>query len=114
MIESIKLFYDDECGFCTKSVVFIIKYFKLPETILIKGSSDHKIKKIMEEENSWVLIDSKMKTWLRFSVFQQLISMSPRFQWASSFFSLRMISIIGNWIYLIVAKNRGKFSIFIK
>ena len=86
------------------------------DQIFVKLIKKHKPKKIIDAGcgAGMPLIDSKMKTWLRFSVFQQLISMSPRFQWASSFFSLRMISIIGNWIYLIVAKNRGKFSIFIK
>ncbi len=110
MTETIKLFYDDDCSFCTKSVTFLIKYFKLSESILFKGSSDYLIKKYMEEVNSWVLIDNKGNKWIKFSVFQQLIKISPRFQWTYSFFSMRIVSYLGDWIYLIVSNNRGYMS----
>ena len=114
MIDSIKLFYDDQCGFCTRSVLFIIRFLNLSEKILFKGSSDNVIKKILEEENSWILIDSNGNKWMRFSVFQQLVKSSPRFQWASFLISIKAVSYIGNWTYLFIARNRGKFSDFVK
>ena len=114
MIDSMKLFYDDQCNFCARSVFFIIRFLKISENILFKGSSDNLIKKIMEEENSWILIDSNGNKWMRFSVFQQLVKISPRFLWASFFISIKAISYIGNGIYFIIARNRGKLSNFFK
>ncbi len=114
MIDSMKLFYDDQCSFCTRSVLFITRFLKISENILFKGSSDNLIKKTMEQENSWILIDSNGKKWIRFSVFQHLVKVSPRFQWASFFISIKAISYIGNGIYLIIARNRDKLSRFFK
>ena len=114
MIDSMKLFYDDQCRFCTRSVFFITRFLNISEKILFKGSSDNVIKNIMEEENSWILIDSKGNKWMRFSVFQQLVKVSPRFQWASFLISIKAISYLGNGIYFIIARNRGKLSNFFK
>ena len=110
MTNSLKLYYDDKCKLCKASVYFIIRNMKIPQDIIYSGSSDEKIAQIMDDENSWVLIDERGKVWTQFSVFQKLINNSPRFKWAYNIISIRVVSYIGNLIYFIIAKNRDKLS----
>ena len=110
MLEHLTLFYDDKCKFCKVSVYFIIRILQLPQEILCKGSSEEEILQIMDVKNSWILIDSKGKIWTKFSVFQKLIQNSLRFNWAYKFIMIKTVSTIGDLIYFVVARNRGKLS----
>ena len=58
----LKIYYDADCGFCKKVVHLIRTFLILPSTPLLKAQDDAPIYQVMEEQNSWVVVDWQGKS----------------------------------------------------
>ena len=111
--EELKIYYDGECGFCKKLVLFIRKFFLTPETQILPAQSDPEINADMISKNSWVVVDHTGKRFYKFDAMILACKESwilwP-FAWILKF---PLISKVGNLLYEIVASNRKIASRFI-
>jgi predicted DCC family thiol-disulfide oxidoreductase YuxK len=105
-------FYDGDCGFCRRTVRFMQTFLGVPHTSIAIGQSDPRIFEIMERESSWVVRDSRGKTYTEFAAILRFVEASPAGPllrpftwWWRKPRRLRM----GNRLYRFVADNRDKF-----
>lgn len=74
----LKLYYDPDCGFCRKFCLLLKEFLFLPSLEVQAGDKDPQVLRIIEEKKSWVLKTSS-QTFLRFSVFIELLKASGFF-----------------------------------
>lgn len=53
----LQIYYDRDCGFCLKTCLLFRTFLLLGDTPIRAAQSDPKIGRILEEQNSWVVID---------------------------------------------------------
>lgn len=112
---NLKIYYDGECGFCKKTVLIIRTFFLIPEIQILPAQIDPLINKIMQENNSWVVIDSKKEHHIKFEAFKIICSVSPLLRPLLPLLNLSSISTLGKILYDKVATNRmhgGKITAF--
>jgi len=102
----LQIFYDGECSFCKKLVDILKTFLFLNETPSKAAQSDPHIAKIMEEKNSWIVLDERKKKYLRYDAFLQLIEASPIFFPLRGLLSFLWIKKVGTFLYNQVAFNR--------
>ncbi|HIA02585.1 MAG TPA: HTTM domain-containing protein, partial [Myxococcales bacterium] len=62
---AVQIFYDGECNFCAKGVRLLKTFLILPKAELLTGQSSEDISKLMDKENSWVVVTPDGKRYLR-------------------------------------------------
>lgn len=98
----IKIYYDADCGFCSKMVHLIKMFLYLPQAEVFQAQSDKNIMKDMTAKNSWVvLIDGKK--YFEFDAITKLIKTSKLL---FIFFPVLILQPIGHWLYQLVATRR--------
>jgi len=73
----IKIYYDEDCGFCSRSVRLIRTFLLLRETQLLPAQGDLSIEKDMEKRHSWVVVNSAGERAFGFRGTLVLMRMSP-------------------------------------
>lgn len=107
------VYYDGHCSFCKKSVYLIKTFFILPHVIFAEAQSDKTAQFEMEKRNSWLVFSEKTGWQERWKAGVILLSYSPLFFYLSPLLGLKMFSVIGDWSYQQVARNRNRLGYFL-
>ncbi len=103
----LSIYYDNGCGFCFKMVHILRRFLLLSKKTLIAPSRvDAKIERLMNEKNSWVVVDKDGNQHFGFDGFAEVFGYSPLFFWVRAIFRLPGIRTFGQWCYKETANNR--------
>lgn len=103
----LKIYYDEQCSFCRKSVGLLTTFFLLPETQIIPAVKNRKVFSEMNKHNSWIVVDYKNKKYFGFDAFQPVFFASP-ILWPFGFLaSFSFVKKIGNKFYYKFSKKRN-------
>jgi predicted DCC family thiol-disulfide oxidoreductase YuxK len=72
----IKIYYDEECSFCKKTVYILRSLLGLSNTPVMPAQGDVAINALMEEHNSWVVTDGADKHHFKFEAMLVLFRQS--------------------------------------
>ncbi|HYT53318.1 MAG TPA: hypothetical protein VEQ38_01300, partial [Verrucomicrobiae bacterium] len=75
----LRIYYDQDCGFCARSVRLIKAFFLLPKVELFPSTIDPSIERDMTLHNSWVLLDAKENRYFGFRGVVAALESSPLF-----------------------------------
>ena len=103
---SLTVYYDGDCSFCKKSTALIKTFFILPHVECVEAQSNEQAMSEMEKRNSWLVFNNDIGWQGRWQAGVTLISYSPLFFYLKPLLSLKIFSIVGDWFYGKVAKNR--------
>lgn len=110
---AIRLYYDQDCGFCKKTCLIFREFFLLSDTPIMPAQSDPKIHAIMEKHNSWVVMDHENNPHVCWEAVNFVIRSSPIFWPFGWLMSLGLFRRPQLWLYHKIADNRpalGNFS----
>jgi len=77
--KQLKIYYDGDCGFCKKTAYLLKTFLLLVGASLKPAQSEPKIQRLMKKHHSWVVLDDKKKTYLKFEAITLLVAYSPLF-----------------------------------
>jgi len=106
----LKIYYDDDCSFCKRTVFIISTFFLVPSTQVIPSHRDEKINKMMDKENSWIVKDYRGKIRLKFDGLMYVLSMSPIIFPIKYLGKWKDFNNFGDRAYSFVANRRPFFS----
>jgi len=102
--ESFRIYFDEECRFCEKSVYIFRSLFLLPASIAT-GQSDKKILSSMEKNHSWVIV-TREGEFHHYEAFIQIARHSPVLFWLLPLLKIAPVKVIGGMIYHWVSHHR--------
>lgn len=105
----VRLYYDQSCTFCKKTCLLLRTFLLLPETPILPAQSVQAIHAVMEEHNSWVVVDHDEIRYVRWQAIALVFRRSALFWPLGRLFSLNSLRGPGDRIYEFVAQNRGFF-----
>ena len=100
------IYYDGECGFCKKTVMYLKIFLLLPEINLRSALEDDTILQEMMHENSWVVVDAKKQHHYKFDGVGIIIKASPLTWFLAPLLNLPTIHHIGTRLYEYTARHR--------
>lgn len=100
----LKIYYDQECGFCKKSTLMIREFFLLPEVDILPAQENPSIYKKMMEKTSWVIVNEKGENFYQYQAFIELMRHSPLLKPVTRV--AQWITPIGDKVYFWVSHNR--------
>lgn len=109
----LKIYFDEECGFCKKAVHILREFFLLPEVKIAEAQSDSSILTDMKKNHSWVIVNEKGERFFHYSAFVEALRHSPLLFWDVWFWTLAPVRAFGGKVYHRVSHHRefmGKFS----
>lgn len=110
--ESIKIFYDGDCGFCRKTCL-VLREFLLPSSVpILKAQSDPYVHKIMQDNDSWVVMDHQSRPLIHWHAMVYLFKQRMLLRPLAWIMNLPGFIHLGNLVYRFVARNRFSFSRF--
>jgi predicted DCC family thiol-disulfide oxidoreductase YuxK len=110
--KTLTIYYDADCGFCTKTMWLIARKFWLPKGVqILQAQSDEKINEEMEREDSFIVITSDGVHHYRADALRHIIKTSPIFFWSSVIFYIPGVLALANYAYKYVARNRLKICV---
>ncbi len=109
----IKIYYDQDCGFCYKTCL-IFRALALPATTPILKAQEHEASnRILEEEGSWSVLAHNGRYLSRWAAVAYLWRRSPLLWPLGVLFALPPMTHCGNGLYQLIARNRpamGRFT----
>jgi len=102
----LRIYYDQDCTFCKKSVLIIRTFFLLPETPLIPAQKDPALAAEMREHNSWILVDHKGGHHIKFEALAFVCQLSPLLSPLAPLLRTEPLASMGRWMYEQVAERR--------
>ncbi len=106
--EGLTVYYDHECKFCKKSVEVIKRLFLLSGVKAFPDDSNVDISKKMQQQHSWVIVDSSGKAYFKFEAMLVLMQASPVFKIFVPILRLNIFANIGNKVYEYVSHHRNQ------
>ncbi len=107
MKNSLRIYYDKDCGFCFQSCLFLKKFLFLKSIQLLPIDSDKNTYAIFLQDYTWVVYEEKSQKYFTKSMaFWRLVYASP----FSFFYYISYIPYViwlGDKIYDVVARNRS-------
>lgn len=104
----LRIYYDQDCGFCLKSCLILRQLLILPpNTVIEPAQGNARARALMESEWSWVVLDPQDAAHLKWQAFVALIAHSRLLGWAHRFFALELWQRPGTAVYDWVAEHRG-------
>ena len=110
---SIKLYFDEGCVFCKKSVLLLKTFLIIPQLKIFPAQSQKEISKRMKQHNSWVIVFNN-KYFYKWEGFVTLISYSFLLSWLTPLFNSKIISQLGSSFYSFIAFRRNVLSFITK
>jgi predicted DCC family thiol-disulfide oxidoreductase YuxK len=104
---SIKLYYDEDCGFCLKMCLILRTFLLNRDTQIHPAQRFPDIYSIMEKENSWVVTDENKQAHIHWHAMVLLFSARTVFKPFAWIMSFPPFLWAGNKTYRWVANNRG-------
>ncbi len=107
--QSIKIYYDGDCGFCLKTAK-IFRTFCLPDGVPILPAQKHKaIRPIFEAEDSWVVSTGDGNQLTKWTAVAFVLRQSPIFWIFGKFFEWAPAARFGDRLYRFIGDNRSGF-----
>jgi len=103
---NIKIYYDQDCGFCLRTVRLIKKLFLLPEIKIAGAQSVPEIAAAMRQRNSWVVLDPGGSRHFGYDAIVVVSAASPVFRFLTAILNLGIVRWLGERIYRYVATHR--------
>lgn len=105
-----KIYYDQDCGFCHKICLLMRTFLLLNKTTIEPAQTDPAIYEIMLEVDSWVVKDHDNSYYTRWHAVLLLLRRSP-IAWPIGIFLYKInMGYWGDFIYQLVANNRARLS----
>ncbi len=104
----LKIYYDQDCGFCLKCCVLLRHFLALPRTEILPAQGSTRASALMQAQNSWVVIDGEDVAHTKWGAGVALLRHSLLFGW-----TWRLAGLFerpGNVVYDWVARHRGAFA----
>lgn len=105
---TVAIYYDQDCGFCKRSVELIQKYFLVRTHHVGPAQADQEIYKVMLEKDSWVIVDSAGNTATTFQGGVLIAKHSPILKFLVPLARPKFMQNFGEWTYRKIANNRSK------
>jgi predicted DCC family thiol-disulfide oxidoreductase YuxK len=110
--KTLTIYYDADCGFCTKTMWLIARKLWLPRGVaILEAQSDEKINEEMMREDSFIAITSDGMHHYRADALRHIISTSPLFSSSAIIFKIPGVLELTDYFYKNVAKNRLKICV---
>jgi predicted DCC family thiol-disulfide oxidoreductase YuxK len=109
----LKIYYDGDCGFCKKMVYLLKTFLLLIGSTAEPAQEKPAIHRLMKRHHSWVILDDRKKTYMKFEAFTVLVQRSPLFWPLSFFLKWKSVQKLGKKWYEKVAAHRsipGRFT----
>lgn len=104
----LRIYYDEDCGFCHKSCRLLLQMLILPRgTEILPAQQTPRARALMEAQWSWVVIDHEDVAHLKWAAMVALIRSSRLLGWSHRVFALPVWNRPGDAVYDWVAEHRG-------
>jgi predicted DCC family thiol-disulfide oxidoreductase YuxK len=100
------IYYDQDCGFCWRSVRLMKTFLLLGEAELIPAQNDATVETEMRRHNSWVIVDAAGTRHFGFDAAPVIADASPLLWPLSAFMKLSSVRWLGNSFYRFVSLHR--------
>lgn len=101
------IFYDGDCGFCSRMAHTVRVLLLLhPDTVILMSSADAKANTLMHSAHSWVVRDYAGRSHTGFRAFVSLMQSAFLYRIIAPIFLFKPIIYIGDIAYQMVAHNR--------
>lgn len=107
--QTLRLYYDRDCGFCQKSVLLLRAVLLLPNAVIAPAQEVPRARALLEANFSWVIIDHDDRAYLKWPAFVLLLRRSPLFAPLAKLLGGAWAVGPGNAVYDFVARHRGAF-----
>jgi predicted DCC family thiol-disulfide oxidoreductase YuxK len=104
----VSIYYDQECAFCKRSVELIVKYFRVRTDQVGPAQDKRDIYKVMQEKDSWVVINETGEVFTTFAAGVEIARHSPILKWLILLSKPKFMQKIGEWAYRKIADNRRR------
>ena len=101
-----RIYYDQECGFCSRWARLLQSFALLPETKILAAQSDNSIQIDMQRYNSWVVVDETGRRHFRTDALRVILERSPLLWFLAPLLKPVFILRLGDAIYDRVATHR--------
>ena len=101
-----KIYYDQDCGFCWRSVRVIKTFFLLPDVTMVGAQTVPAIETEMLERNSWVVVDGKGSRHYGYAALIVVAGVSPMLRPLVPLMNLSSVVWLGERLYRYVAMHR--------
>ena len=101
-----RIYYDQECGFCSRWVRLLQTFALIPETKILAAQSDSSIETDMHRHNSWVVVDETGRRHFRTDALRLILERSPLLWFLAPLLKPMSVLRLGNAIYDRVAAHR--------
>lgn len=105
----LKIYYDQDCGFCLKSCLLFRHFLVLPRTEILPAQGSTRAHALMQAQYSWVVIDGEDVAHTKWSAWVALLRHSLLFGWTWRLAGLRLWERPGNVVYDWVGRHRDAF-----
>ena len=104
----VSIYYDDNCGFCQRSVELIVRIFRVNTEHVGPAQADKSILETMWKFDSWVVIDRKGNRFTTFQAGVEVAKCSPILKILVPLAKPKFMQTFGEWVYRKVAQNRHR------
>ncbi|MBP9864845.1 MAG: DUF393 domain-containing protein [Candidatus Omnitrophica bacterium] len=108
--ESIRIFYDGDCGFCKRMTLILKTYLLIPLSAIRPAQEIPEIAEQMERENSWVVLDGNGQAHYKFDAFLVVLSQLHLTFPLIVLLRIQAVSDLGLRAYNHVSSHRGGYS----
>ena len=109
-IQSITIYYDEDCGFCLKMCLALRELLLQPGVRIQTAQSDPAIYAIMERHYSWVIKDANNATYIHWQAMQFLFMQRWPFKIIGAIMAFKPFMAMGDRMYHWIAINRYTMS----
>lgn len=105
--QAIRIYYDEGCEFCRKTCLLLRNLLLLPASVKIEPAQTHpEAGPLLEQHNSWVVMDAQGTPRLRWDAVSWLVRQSPVFMPFGALMNLKPFAKIGDKLYGLIGANR--------
>jgi predicted DCC family thiol-disulfide oxidoreductase YuxK len=105
-MSGVKIYYDEDCGFCLRTVRVLKTLFVLPNVESKAAQTIPEIEREMRERNSWVVLDSQGKRHFGYDGVLIVAGASPIWRHFLPLLTLGFVQWCGEHLYRYVALHR--------
>ena len=103
---ALRIYYDQECWFCFRTVRLLKTFLLIPETIVEPAQTDASIESDMRSRNSWVVVDGSGNRHYQFAALAVVAEHSPLLWPFAAILRWKPVTRAGEWSYQMVANHR--------